>query len=100
MQISLFALRNKSNNHPESRVVRRPRGGQRDNIPIEIIEEREEVKAELNETFFFMPGECAEYLRCIVHVVLVSYPGKRMNIRLRYKVENNQWDIILIDIKC
>lgn len=55
-QIPLFALRNKSNNHP-----------------VEIIEEREQVKAELNETFFFMPGERAEYLRCIVHVVLVSY---------------------------
>ena len=71
--IPLFALGNKSNNHPESRVVRRPRRG-RDHVPVEIIEERQQVKAELNETFFFMPGECAEYLRCIVHVVLVSYP--------------------------
>lgn len=73
-QILLFALRNKSNNHSESRIVRRPRRGERDHIPVEIIEEREQVKAKLDEAFFFMPGERAEDLRCIVHVVLVSYP--------------------------
>lgn len=73
-QIPLFALRNKGNNHPESRVVRRPRRGERDHVPVEIIEEREQVEAELDEAFFFMPGERAEYLRCIVHVVFVSYP--------------------------
>lgn len=72
-QTHLFALRNKGNNHPEETTVRMPSAKRHDHIPVEIIKEREQVKAELDETLFLMTREGAEYLRCVVHVVLVSY---------------------------
>jgi hypothetical protein len=52
-----------------------PSAKRHDHIPVEVIKEREQVKAELDETLFLMSREGAEYLRCVVHVVLVSYSG-------------------------
>ena len=72
-QTDLFALRNKGNNHPEVTIVKTPSTERRDHIPVEVIKEREQVKAELDETLFLMPREGAEYLRRVVHVVFVSY---------------------------
>ena len=70
----LFALGNEGDNHPEVIIIRLPVIKQHEpHIPVEIIKEREQVKAELDETLFLMPREGAEYLRCVVHVVLVSY---------------------------
>lgn len=70
----LFALRNKGNNHPKVKIVNMPSVKRHDHIPVEVIKEREQVKAEFDETLFLMSREGAENLRCVVHVVLVSYP--------------------------
>jgi len=55
-QTRLFTLRNKCHNHP-----------------VEIVEEREQVKAELDETLLLVPGEGAKDFCCVVHVIFVSY---------------------------
>jgi len=55
-QTRLFTLRNKCNDHP-----------------VEIIEEREQVKAELDETLLLVSGEGAKDFCCVIHVIFVSY---------------------------
>ena len=49
--------------------------GRRDE-PIEIVEEAEEVEAELDEGLFLVVWEGAEYLCGIVHVVSAAYPER------------------------
>lgn len=48
----------------------------REGAPVEVVEEAEKVKAQLEETLLFVPAECAEDLRRVVHVSVVSYPGR------------------------
>ena len=43
------------------------------NAPIEIVEEAEEVKSELEEALLFMSSERAEDLCRVVHVPVVPY---------------------------
>ena len=52
----------------------RSKGRGRGDEPIEIVEEAEEVEAELDEGLFLVVWEGAEYLCGIVHVVSAAYP--------------------------
>jgi len=44
-----------------------------DDHAVEVVKEGKKVKAELEEALLFVPWESAEYLRRVVHVVLISY---------------------------
>lgn len=46
-------------------------------VPVEVVEEAEEVKPEFEEALLFMPAERAEDFRGVVHVSVVSYPDKQ-----------------------
>ena len=52
------------------------KGRGRGDIPIEIVEEAEEVEAELDEGLFLVVWEGAEYFCGIVHVVSAAYPER------------------------
>jgi len=41
-------------------------------IPVQIVEEREQVKSGLEVGFFLMLGQRPEYFRCVIHVGLVD----------------------------
>ena len=45
----------------------------RSHVPVKIVEEGEEVEAELEEALLFMSPERAEDLCRVVHVPVVSY---------------------------
>ena len=54
----------------------RSKGRGRGDEPIEIVEEAEEVEAELDEGLFLVVWEGAEYFCGIVHVVSAAYPER------------------------
>lgn len=43
--------------------------------PVEVVEEAEEVKSELEEALLFVSAERAEDLRRVVHVPVIPYPA-------------------------
>lgn len=49
------------------------------NVPVEVVEKREKVKAKLEENLFFVSFERPEYLSRVVHVVLVDDSAKIIN---------------------
>lgn len=48
--------------------------------PVEVVEEAEKVKSELEEALLFVPAERAEDLRGVVHVPVVSYPTRLKSV--------------------
>ena len=45
-------------------------------VPVEIVEKREQIETKLEENFFLVSFECPEYFRRVVHVVLVDDSAK------------------------
>lgn len=44
------------------------------NVPVEIVEERQQVEPELDETLLLVPGQRPEDFRCVIHVVFIADP--------------------------
>ena len=44
------------------------------NAPVEVVEEAEKVESELDKALLLVVRERTEDLRCVVHVIPVSYP--------------------------
>ena len=43
-------------------------------VPVEIVEEAQQIEPELDETLLFVPRQCPENFCCIVHVVFIPNP--------------------------
>lgn len=50
------------------------------NAPVEIVEERQEIKPELEETLRFVTRQCSKDLCRIIHMILVSDPVNRARL--------------------
>lgn len=46
--------------------------------PVEVVEEAEQVEAQLYEALLLVIGKRTEDLRCVVHVVRKSYSAQRV----------------------
>ena len=53
----------------------------RSHVPVKIVEEGEEVEAELEKALLLVPRQRAEDLRSVVHVVFVAYPEAWISAR-------------------
>lgn len=63
--------------------------GERIDVPIKIIEKRDQVKAQLDERLFLVLPQCPKDLRGIVHMVLVKDPIRKLIMQKNVKLIDN-----------
>lgn len=62
-------------------------------VPVEVVEEAEEVEAELDEALFLVIWKGAEYLCCVVHVVPSTDPEWRWYVSTGRRGRENRGGI-------